>query len=115
MGRNETATFGRVTPDNQRFARAPRRAEREKAREAWLIPPRARDVERSDDIPIREQEKVKQSVTNPPAIKCYNHGIKEKPCQAPSFRRVPDTVLICLRSIRKITPSHRCGIIAESL
>ena len=45
----------------------PRRAAREKAREAWLIPPRARDVERSDDIPIREQEKVKQSVTNPPA------------------------------------------------
>ena len=45
----------------------PRRAAREKAREAWLIPPRARDVEHSDDIPIREQEKVKQSVTNPPA------------------------------------------------
>ena len=66
MGRNEIATFGRVTPDNQRFARAPRRAEREKARKAWLIPPAAYDVERSDDIPIREQEKVKQSVINPP-------------------------------------------------
>ena len=62
----EIATFGRVTPDNQCFARAPRRAAREKARKAWLIPPRARDVERSDEISIREQEKVKQSVTNPP-------------------------------------------------
>lgn len=74
MGRNEIATFGRVTPDNQRFTRAPRRAEREKARKAWLIPPRARDVERSDDIPIREPEKVKQSVTNPPAAYDVKHS-----------------------------------------